>query len=124
MAATNNADNNTEQNIPVDPANLEEEGNISKSLLSVLNAMQENLTSSNSMLRDLVEKKRKSAETDSISKIAKRDRDESKSRRSVDTSEKALVSTSKEVIALQKKQAFLLQRKQTQRLQMMIRLVY
>ena len=55
MAATDN--NNTEQNIPMDPANLEEEGNISKSLLSVLSAMQENLTSSNSMLRNLVEKK-------------------------------------------------------------------
>ena len=43
--------------------------------------MQENLTSSNSILRDLVERKRKSTETDSISKRAKRD--ERKSRRSV-----------------------------------------
>ena len=65
MAATDN-DNDTEQNIPMDPANLEAEGNISKSLLSVLTAMQENLTSSNSMLRYLVEKKRKSTETDPI----------------------------------------------------------
>ena len=47
MAATDN--DNTEQNIPMDPANLEEEGNISKSLLSVISAMQENLTSSNSI---------------------------------------------------------------------------
>ena len=44
----------------------------------------------------LVEKKRKSTETDSISKRAKRDA--SKSRRSVNASEKALASTSKEVI--------------------------
>ena len=82
----------------MDSANLEEEGNISKSLLSVLNAMQEDLTSSNSMLRSLVEKKHmfKSTETDSIYKRAKRD--ESKSRRSVNASEKALTSTSKEVI--------------------------
>ena len=58
--------------------------------------MQENLTSSNSMLCDLVEKKRKSTETDSISKRAKRDA--SKSSRSVNASEKALTSTSKEVI--------------------------
>ena len=91
-------DNDTEQSIPLGSANLEKEGNISKSLLSVLNAMQENLTSSNSMLRSLVEKKHmfKSTETDSISKRAKRD--ESKSRRSVNASEKALTSTSKEVI--------------------------
>ena len=59
-------DNDTEQSIPLGSANLEKEGNISKSLLSVLNAMQENLTSSNSMLRYLVEKKRKSTETDPI----------------------------------------------------------
>lgn len=57
MAATGD-DNDTEQNIPTDPANLGEEGNVSKSLLSVLSAMQENLTSSNSMLGDLGEKKR------------------------------------------------------------------
>ena len=94
MATTDN-DNDTEQNTPMDTANLEEEGNISKSLLTVLNAMQENLTSSNSMLRDLVEKERKSIETDSISKRGKHD--ESKSRRSVNASEKALTSTSKEV---------------------------
>ena len=49
MAATGN-DNDTEQNIPMDPVNLEEEGNIATSLLSVLSAMQESLTSSNSML--------------------------------------------------------------------------
>ena len=67
MAATDN-DNDTEQNVSMNPVNLEEEGNISKSLLSVLNAMQENLTSSNSMLRGLVERKRKSTEPDSISK--------------------------------------------------------
>ena len=121
MAATGN-DNDTEQNIPTDPANLEDRGNVSKSLLSVLTAMQENLTSSNSMLRDLVEKKRKSTETDSISKRAKRDA--SKSSRSANASEKALTSSSKEEIALQKKQAILIQRKQTRRLQMMIRLVY
>ena len=95
MAATDN-DNDTEQNVSMNPVNLEEEGNISKSLLSVLNAMQENLTSSDSMLRDLVERKRKSTERDSISKRAKRD--ESRSRRSVNASEKALTSTSKEVI--------------------------
>ena len=95
MAATGN-DNDTEQNIPMDPVNLEEEGNIATSLLSVLSAMQESLTSSNSMLRDLVEKKRKSTETDSIYKRAKRDA--SKSRRSVNASEKALTSSSKEVI--------------------------
>ena len=47
MAATDN-DNSTEQNVSMNPANLEEEGNISKSLLSILTAMQENLTSSNS----------------------------------------------------------------------------
>ena len=87
--------NDTEQNVSMNPANLEEEGNISKSLLSVLNALQENLAS-NSMLRDLVERKRKSTEPDSISKRAKCD--ESKSRRSVNASEKALTSTSKEVI--------------------------
>ena len=63
----------------MDPANLEEEGNISSSFLSVLSAMQENLTSSNSMLRHLVEKKRKSTETET--KRAKRDA--SKSCRSV-----------------------------------------
>ena len=80
----------------MNPAKLEEEGNISKSLLSVLNAMQENLTSSNSMLRDLVERKRKSTKPDSISKRAKRD--ESRPCRSVNASEKALASTSKEVI--------------------------
>lgn len=67
MAATGNG-SDTEQKIPTDPANLEEKCNVSKSLLSVQSAMQENLTSSNSMLRDLVEKKRKSTETDSISK--------------------------------------------------------
>ena len=95
MATTdNNID--TEQNVSMNPVNLEEEGNISKSLLSVLNAMQENLTSSNSMLRDLVERKHKSTEPDSISKRAKRD--ESRSYRSVNASEKALTSTSKEVI--------------------------
>ena len=55
MAATGN-DNDTEQSIPMDPANLEEEDNISTSLLSVLSAMQENLTSSNCMLCDLVRK--------------------------------------------------------------------
>ena len=49
MVAKGN-DNDTEQNIPMDPANLEEEGNIATSLLSVLSAMQESLTSSNSML--------------------------------------------------------------------------
>ena len=86
----------TEQNIPTDPANLVDRGNVSKSLLSVLTAMQENFTSSNSMLRDLVEKKRKSTETDSISKRAKRVA--SKSSRSANASEKALTSTSKEVI--------------------------
>ena len=95
MATTDN-DSDTEQNVSKNPVNLEEEGNISKSLLSVLNAMQENLTSSNSMLRDLVERKRKSTEPDSISKRAKRD--ESRSCRSVNASEKALTSTSKEVI--------------------------
>ena len=95
MAATGN-DNDTEQSIPMDPANLDEETNISTSLLSVISAMQENITSSNSMCRDLVEKKRKSTETDSISKRAKRDA--SKSRRSVNASEKALTSSSKEVI--------------------------
>ena len=58
--------------------------------------MQENLTYSNSMLRDLVQRKRKSTETDSISKRVKRD--ESKSRPPVNASEKALTSTSKEVI--------------------------
>ena len=57
MAATDN-DNDTELNVYMNPVNLEEEGNISKSLLSALNAMQENLTSSNSTLRDLVERKR------------------------------------------------------------------
>ena len=80
MAATGN-DNDSEQNIPTDSANLEEEGKVSKSLLSVLSAMQENLTSSNSMLHGPVAKKRKSTETDSISKRAKHDA--SKSRRSV-----------------------------------------
>ena len=90
MAATDN-DNDTEQNVSMNPANLEEEGNISKSLLSVLNAMQENLTSSNSMLRDLVERKRKTTEPDSISKRAKRDK--SRSRRSVNALKKALTST-------------------------------
>ena len=94
MAATDN--DNTEQNTPMDPANLEEEGNIFKSPLSVLSAMQGNLTSSNSMLHHLVEKKRKSTETDSFFKRAKLDA--SKSRRSVNASEKALTSTSKEVI--------------------------
>ena len=48
------------------------------------------------MLRDLVEKKRNSTETDSISKRAKRDA--SKSPRSVHASEKAPPSTSEEVI--------------------------
>ena len=91
MAATGN-DNDTEQNIPTDSAKLEEDDNICKSLLSVLSAMQENLTSSNSMLRDLVEKKRKSTETDSICK-----RDASTSRRSVNASEKAHMTTSNEV---------------------------
>ena len=95
MATTDN-NNDTEQNVSMNPVNLEEEGNISKSLLSVLNAMQENLTSSNSMLRDLVERKHKPTEPDSISKRAKRD--ESRSYRSVNASEKALTSTSKEVI--------------------------
>ena len=88
--------NDTEQNVSMNPVKLEEEGNISKSLLSVLNVMQENLTSSNSMLRDLVERNRKSTKPDSISKRAKRD--ESRSCRSVNASEKALASTSKEVI--------------------------
>ena len=55
MATTDN-DNDTEQNVSMNPVNLEDEGNISKSLLLVLNAMQENLTSSNSMLRELVER--------------------------------------------------------------------
>ena len=87
MATTDN-DNDTEQNFSKNPVNLEKEGNISKSLLSALNAMQENLTSSNSMLRDLVERKRKSTEPDSISKRAKRD--ESSSCRSANASEKAL----------------------------------
>ena len=45
MAATGN-DNDTEQSIPMDPANLDEETNISTSLLSVISAMQENITSS------------------------------------------------------------------------------
>ena len=94
MAATGN-DNDTEQNIPTDSANLKEDDNISKSLLSVLSAMQENLTSSNSMLRDLVEKKGKLTETDSIRKRAKRDA--STSRRSVNASEKAHMTTSNEV---------------------------
>ena len=53
MAATGN-DNDTEQNIPMDPADLEEEGKISTSLLLVRGAMQENITSSNSMLCDLI----------------------------------------------------------------------
>ncbi|KAK2560684.1 hypothetical protein P5673_016446 [Acropora cervicornis] len=95
MATTDN-DNDTEQNVLMNPVNIEEEGNISKSLLSVLKAMQENLTSLNSMLRDLVERKRKSTDPDSISKRAKRD--ESRSCRSVNASEKALTSASKEVI--------------------------
>ena len=94
--ATTDIDDDTEQNVSMNSVNLEEEGNISKSLLSVLNALKENLTSSNSMLRDLVERKRKSTETDSVSKRAKRD--ESRSCRSVNVSEKALTSTSKEVI--------------------------
>ena len=94
MATTGN-DKDIEQNIITDPANLEEEGNISKSLLSVLSAMQENLISSNSMLCDLVEKKRKSTETDSISKRAKRDA--SKPSLPVNASEKAPTFTSKEV---------------------------
>ena len=122
MAATDN-DNDTEQNVSMNPANPEEEGNISKSLLSVLNAMQENLTSSNSMLRDLVERKRKSTEPDSISKRAKRD--ESRSRRSVNASRKALTSTSKEVIDSASEEASdSASAKQTRGLQMRIRLVY
>ena len=94
MAATGN-DKDTERNIMTDPTNLEKEGNVSKTLLLVLNAMQENLTSSNSMLRGPVEKKRRSTETDSISKRA--NHDASKSGRSTNTSEKAVTSTSKEV---------------------------
>ena len=92
MATTGN-DNDTVQDIPMDPVNLEEEGNIPTILLSVLSARQENLTSSNAMFQDLVEKKRNSTETDSISKRAKRDA--RKSRCSVNASEKALTSTSK-----------------------------
>ena len=120
MAATGN-DNDTEQNIPMDPVNLEEEGNIATSLLSVLSAMQESLTSSNSMLRDLVEKKRKSTETDSIYNRAKRDA--SKSRRSVNASEKALTPNSKEVIDTASEEAsdFASEEAKTPRLQMMIR---
>ena len=120
MVAKGN-DNDTEQNIPMDPANLEEEGNIATSLLSVLSAMQESLTSSNSMLRDLVEKKRKSTETDSIYKRAKRDA--SKSRRSVNASEKALTPNSKEVIDTASEEAsdFASEEAKTPRLQMMIR---
>ena len=120
MAATGN-DNDTEQSIPTDPANLDEESNISTSLLSVISAMQENITSSNSMCRDLVEKKRKSTETDSISKRAKRDA--SKSRRSVNASEKALTPTSKEVIDTTSEEAsdFASEEAKTPRLQMMIR---
>ena len=94
--ATTNNDNDTEQNVSMNPVNLEEEGNISKSLLLVLNAMQENLTSSNSILRNIVQRKLKSTKPDSIYKRAKCD--ESRSCLSVNASEKALVSTSKEVI--------------------------
>ena len=81
-----------------DAAPLNEEGSsLNKSLLSVLSAMQENLASSNIMLRDLVaEKKRKSSETaPTNSKRAKLDSEES--RHSTSASEKAKTSTSQEV---------------------------
>ena len=51
-----------EVNETMDSPQVHEEGSLNKSLLSVLSAMQENLASSSSMLRDLVEGKRKSSE--------------------------------------------------------------
>lgn len=66
-----------EDNVTMDSPQLHEDGSINKSLLSVLSAMQENLVSSNSMLRDLVKRKRKSSETAPTSKRAKLDSEES-----------------------------------------------
>ena len=54
MADTATASN--EDDVAMDSPQLHEEGSINKSPLSVLRLMQENLVSSNSMLRDLVQK--------------------------------------------------------------------
>ena len=78
MADTASASN--EDNVAVDSPQLHEEGSINKSLLSVLSSMQENLVSSNSMLCDLVNRKRKSSETVPTSKRAKLDSKESSHR--------------------------------------------
>jgi len=91
MAATGT----TEDIETTDSAQLHEEGSLNKSLLSVLRAMQENLVSSNSMLRDLVESKRKSSEMAPASKRAKLGSGESSN--ATNASEKAL-NTSDEVI--------------------------
>ena len=79
----------------MDSPQLHEEGSINKSLLSVLSSIQENLVSSNSMLRDLVNRKRKSSETALISKRAKLDSEESS--HLTHASEKAQNATSQEV---------------------------
>ena len=91
MAATGT----TEDIETTDSAQLHEEGSLNKSLLSVLSAMQENLVSSNSLLRDLVESKRKSSEMAPASKRAKLGSGESSN--ATNASEKAL-NTSDEVI--------------------------
>lgn len=93
MADTASASN--EDNVAVDSPQLHEEGSINKSLLSVLSSMQENLVSSNSMLRDLVNRKRKSSETVPISKRAKLDSEDSS--HLTHASEKAQNTTSQEV---------------------------
>ena len=98
--AANEGDNvnNAEQISSVEPKNQMADSVPSKSLLSVLSAMQENMTTSNNMLRELVhERKRKivhSRESACSSKTRKLD-----SNRSISAvaSEKANTSTSHEV---------------------------
>ena len=65
MADTATASN--EDDVAMDSPQLHEEGSINKSPLSVLSLMQENLVSSNSMVRDLVNRNSKSNETAPIS---------------------------------------------------------
>ena len=89
------ATGSNKNNVSVDSPQLHGEGSINKSFLSVLNAMQENLVSSNFMLRDLVKRKRKSSETAPTSKRAKLDSEESS--HSTHASEKAQNTSSQEV---------------------------
>lgn len=100
MAANDSGANQNEQtSTAVHSEESEIDKSTTKAILSVLNTMQESMNSSNSLLRELLQKKCKSTsspQTDSAAKRKKIDPNES-SQAVKSTSEKAKPTTSHEV---------------------------